>query len=100
MEARLADLAPATSLLAAARLQRQLTVEEAARRAGLPQNEVEWLEESRLYRFRSSDDALLAALLYASALGIEHREARELAGLPVAHLPPTANPLARLAVAG
>ena len=40
-----------------------------------------WLEEGRVYRFRTPDDALLALLLYATALGIDHREARELAGL-------------------
>ncbi len=78
------------SPLAAARLRRQLTVEEAARRAGIPSDEVRWLEEGRVYRFRTPDAALAAMMVYASALGIEHREARELAGLPV---PPT--PLGR-----
>jgi transcriptional regulator with XRE-family HTH domain len=71
------------SPFARARLQRQLTVEEAARRAGLTPDQVEWLEAARVYRFPSADDALLAALLYASALGVEQREARALAGLPV-----------------
>jgi transcriptional regulator with XRE-family HTH domain len=70
------------SPLAKARLQRQLTVEETARRAGLSAEEVQWLEEGRVYRFPSPDDALLATLLYATALGIEAAEARELAGLP------------------
>ncbi|MDX6489217.1 MAG: LytR cell envelope-related transcriptional attenuator [Gaiellaceae bacterium] len=71
------------SPLARARLQRQLTVDEAARRAGLSTDQVEWLEDGRVYRFPSTDDALIAALLYTSALGIDHREARALAGLPV-----------------
>jgi transcriptional regulator with XRE-family HTH domain len=70
------------SPLARARLQRQLTVEETARRAGLSVEEVRWLEEGRVYRFPSPDDALLATLLYATALGIDASEARELAGLP------------------
>ena len=86
------------SPLAAARLKRQLTVEEAARRAGLTPDEVTWLEEARVYRFPSTDAALLATLLYASALGIDHREARLLAGLPVPPLPPEANRIGRLAV--
>jgi transcriptional regulator with XRE-family HTH domain len=71
------------SPLARARLHRQLTVEEAARRAGLTTDEVRWLEEGRVYRFASPDDALLAAVLYGTAIGIHNREARELAGLPV-----------------
>jgi transcriptional regulator with XRE-family HTH domain len=74
------------SPFARARLQRQLTVEAAARRAGLSPDQVEWLEEARVYRFPSADDALIAALLYASALGIDQREARTLAGLPVSAL--------------
>jgi transcriptional regulator with XRE-family HTH domain len=71
------------SPLARARLHRQLTVEEAARRAGLGAEEVRWLEEGRVYRFESVDDALVAATLYVTALGLDHREARALAGLPV-----------------
>jgi transcriptional regulator with XRE-family HTH domain len=70
------------SPLARARLHRQLTVEETARRAGLSAEEVRWLEEGRAYRFPSVDDALLAALLYATGLGIDAAEARRLAGLP------------------
>ena len=77
------DRSPDQSPLARARLQRQLTIEEAARRAGLSTDQVEWLEDGRVYRFPSTDDALVAALLYASALGIDHREARALAGVPV-----------------
>ena len=85
------------SPLAAARLLRQLTVEEAARRAGLSPEEAEWLEEGRVYRFRTTGEALAAAVVYASALEVTHREAREVAGLPVGHLAASANPLARIA---
>jgi transcriptional regulator with XRE-family HTH domain len=84
------------SALARARLHRQLTVEELARRAGISVEEVRWLEEGRVYRFAQPDDALAATLLYASALGIENREARELAGIAVPPLPAERNPLSRL----
>jgi LytR cell envelope-related transcriptional attenuator len=83
------------SPLARARVHRQLTVDEAARRAELSPEEVQWLEEGRLYRFPTADRAILATVLYASALGIEHREALELAGLPVPPLPFQANPWRR-----
>jgi hypothetical protein len=72
-----------TAPLAAARLRRQLTVESAAKLARLTPDEVTWLEEGRLYRFPSSDSALLALLLYSTGLGIGRREARQLAGLPI-----------------
>jgi LytR cell envelope-related transcriptional attenuator len=72
-----------TPPLAAARMRRQLTVESAAKLARLTPEEVSWLEEGRLYRFPSSDSALLALLLYSTGLGISRREARRLAGLPV-----------------
>ncbi|MDX6467947.1 MAG: LytR cell envelope-related transcriptional attenuator, partial [Gaiellaceae bacterium] len=102
--ARTLDVAPVLaadeSPLARARVHRQLTVDEAARRADLPPEEVQWLEEGRLYRFPTPDRALLATVLYASALGIEHREACELAGLPVPPLPFVANPWRRLAAVG
>jgi transcriptional regulator with XRE-family HTH domain len=88
------------SPLARARLQRQLTVEETARRAGITEDEVRWLEEGRVYRFPRPDDALAATVLYASALGIDNREARELAGLPVPPLPIERNPLPRVVVIG
>jgi transcriptional regulator with XRE-family HTH domain len=88
------------SALARARLHRQLTVEETARRAGISVEEVRWLEEGRVYRFPRPDDALAATVLYASALGIDNREARELAGLPVPPLPIERNPLPRLVVLG
>jgi transcriptional regulator with XRE-family HTH domain len=71
------------SPLARARVQRQLTIDEAARRAGLTAEEVAWIEDGRLYRFGSSEKATLALLLYATALDISRREARRLAGLPV-----------------
>src|SRR3954447_17634761 len=83
------------SPLARARVHRKLTVEEAAKRADLPEEQVQWLEEGRLYRFPTADHALLATLLYATALGIDHREVQELAGLPVEPLPLRMNPLRR-----
>jgi transcriptional regulator with XRE-family HTH domain len=82
------------SPLAHARLKRQLTIDEAAKRAGVAPEEVHWLEEGRLYRFPTPDRALLVTLLYATALGVDHREALELAGLPTPPLP--ANPLRRI----
>jgi transcriptional regulator with XRE-family HTH domain len=88
------------SPLARARVHRQLTVEETARRAGLSVEQAQWLEEGRVYRFPSPDDALLAALLYGTALGIDNREARELAGLPVPTAPVQRNPIPRLIVLG
>jgi transcriptional regulator with XRE-family HTH domain len=88
------------SPLARARLHRQLTVEETARRAGISAEEVRWLEEGRVYRFPRPDDALIATVLYASALGMDNREARELAGLPVPPLPVERNPVPRLVVIG
>ena len=72
-------VSPLTSL----RLQRKLTVEEAAKRAALWPDQVEWLEGGRLYRFPSSEAAVMALLRYATSLGIDHREARRLSGLPV-----------------
>ena len=84
------------SPLARARLQRQLTVEETAKRAGITTEEVRWLEEGRVYRFPRPDDALLATALYATALELENREARELAGLPVPLQPVERNPIPRV----
>jgi LytR cell envelope-related transcriptional attenuator len=77
------------SALARARVHRQLTVDEAAKRAGLTSEEVGWIEDGRLYRFGSSEKATLALLLYATALGVSRREARRLAGLPL--LEPTSS---------
>jgi transcriptional regulator with XRE-family HTH domain len=85
------------SRLAQARLARQLPVREAAAKAGLTEDEVAWLEEGRVYRFRTPDDALLALMLYTSALEIDHWEARQLAGLPVGPRPFRANPRKRVA---
>src|SRR5882757_9072804 len=82
------------SPLAHARLKRQLTIDEVAKRAGVAPEELHWLEEGRLYRFPTPDRALLVTLLCATALGIDHREALDLAGLPTPPLP--ANPLRRL----
>jgi hypothetical protein len=102
--ARTLEAAPPPSVdespLAHARLHRQLTVDEAARRADISPDEVQWLEEGRLYRFPTPDRALLATILYATALGIEHREALQLAGLPAPPLPFVANPWRRLGAVG
>jgi hypothetical protein len=73
----------AVSPLGAARLRRRLTVEEAAARARMQVDQVKSLEENCMYRFGSNADALAAALVYATALGISEREARQIAGLPV-----------------
>jgi hypothetical protein len=91
---------PARSPLARARVHRQLTAEETARRAGISAEELRWLEEGRIYRFAHSDRAMLATILVASALGIAHREALELAGLPVPPRPLQDNPWRRLAAVG
>src|SRR6266849_10002525 len=88
------------SPLARARLHRQLTIEETARRAGITAEEVRWLEEGRVYRFPKPDDALIATALYATALGLDNREARELAGLPVPAQPVERDPLRRPLVVG
>ncbi len=84
--------------LTALRLQRKLTVDEAAQRAALWPDQVEWLEEGRLYRFPSSNAAVLALLRYATSLGIDHREARRLSGLPVE--PPPRRPIGRWIATG
>jgi hypothetical protein len=79
--------------LTSLRLQRKLTIEEAAKKASLWPEQVEWLEEGKLYRFTGQETAVLALLRYATALGIDHREARSLSGLPVE--PPTRRPVGR-----
>lgn len=76
------EVTTASSALAATRLRRRLTIEEAARRSGLAAEQIAWLEEGRLYRFATSDEAIAATILYAATLGIEPAEARELAGRP------------------
>jgi transcriptional regulator with XRE-family HTH domain len=87
------------SPLASARLQRKLTVDEAARRAGISPEQIRWLEEGRVYRFPVADDALIAVVLYATALGIEQDEARTLARLPVEPKPPRVSRTRVVAVA-
>jgi LytR cell envelope-related transcriptional attenuator/helix-turn-helix protein len=93
-----AEAADKSSALTALRLQRKLTIEEAAKRAALWPEQVEWLEEGRLYRFPSSETAVLAIMRYATALGIDHREARALSGMPVE--PPARRPVGRWLAAG
>jgi hypothetical protein len=73
----------ASSPLVAARLRRRLTLEEAAALAHLEVDDIKSLEESRTYRFPTTADAIAATVVYASALGITEREARELAGMSV-----------------
>lgn len=90
------ELVSGRSALASARLRRSLTVEEAARRAGLPPDQISWLEEGRVYRFPSTDHAIEATLMLAAALEIDRREARQLAGLPVPPRPLDVNPASRL----
>ena len=82
-----------SSSLAGLRLQRKLTIEEAAKRAALWPDQVQWLEDGRLYRFPSSEAAVLALLRYTTALGIDEREAKRLSGLPAG--PPPVKPLGR-----
>jgi len=85
-------------VLAVLRMRRKLSVEEAAKRAALWPDQVEWLEEGRLSRFPTSEAAVLALIRYATWLGIDHREARRLSGLPVE--PPRRKQLARWLAAG
>ena len=87
-----------TSPLTTLRLQRKLTVEEAAKRAALWPEQVEWIEEGKLYRFQGQDTAVLAVLRYATSLGIDHREARRLSGMPVE--PPAPRLIGRWVAAG
>jgi len=93
-----AEAAEKSSALTSLRLQRKLTIEEAAKRAALWPEQVEWLEEGRLYRFPSTETAVLALLRYATALGIDHREARALSGMAVE--PPSRRPVGRWIAAG
>jgi hypothetical protein len=72
-----------SSPLAALRIRRRMTVEEAAARSGLSVEDVRCLEERRIYRFPSVDRALVATLVYATALGLSRREARGLAQMPL-----------------
>ncbi len=77
------DAIPEPSPLKDARERRELTLRAVALRTGLTEEEVEWLEEGRIYRFPSQSAAIMAAVVYATALGIDKAEARKLAGLPV-----------------
>src|SRR5437763_1250360 len=70
------DAVPQPSPLRQARERRDLTVRAVALRSGLTEEEIDWLEESRIYRFPSQRAAILAAVLYRSALGIDKAEAR------------------------
>src|SRR3954470_10382316 len=93
-----ADSGEGASPLTTARLQRKLTVEEAAKRAALWPEQVEWLEGGRLYRSPGYQIAVMALLRYATSLGIDHREARRLSGMPVE--PPPRRPIGRWIAAG
>ena len=77
------DAIPQPSPLAQARERRDLTVKQVAYRSGLTEEQIEWLEDGRLYRFPSQSAAALAVVLYSTGLGIDRYEARRLAGLPV-----------------
>jgi transcriptional regulator with XRE-family HTH domain len=86
------------SPLQGARLERGLSAEQLSVRSGLRLEEIEWLEEGRLFRFPSQNAAMLAAVVYATALGVDRPEARRLAGLPSHGNPFRVNPVARLLV--
>jgi transcriptional regulator with XRE-family HTH domain len=77
------DAIPQASPLREARERRELTPRAVALRSGLTEEEIEWLEEGRIYRFPSQSAAILAAVVYATTLGVDRAEARRLAGLPV-----------------
>lgn len=77
------DAIPEPSPLAEAREHHDLSIKQVAYRSGLREEEIQWLEEGRIYRFPSQNQAILAAILYASAVGIDRYEARRLAGLPL-----------------
>jgi len=77
------DAVPEPSPLADARERHGLSITQVAYRTGLSEQEIEWLEEGRLYRFPSQNQAVLSAVVYATAVGIDRSEARRLAGLPV-----------------
>jgi transcriptional regulator with XRE-family HTH domain len=93
------DATPESSPLAEAREHHNLSIKQVAYRSGLSEEEIEWLEEGRIYRFPSQNQAILAAVLYASTVGIDRYEARRLAGLPVVGIS-RANAKARLIVVG
>ena len=93
-----AESSAQTSPLTTLRLQRKLTIEQAAKRAALWPEQLEWIEEGKLYRFQGQHTAVLALLRYATALGIDQREARGLSGMPVE--PPARRPVGRWLAAG
>jgi transcriptional regulator with XRE-family HTH domain len=94
------DAVPQPSPLAEARERRDLSIKQVAYRTGLSEQEIQWLEDGRLYRFPSQNAAVLAAVVYATALGIDRWEARRLAGLPVAPGGFRVNAKVRLIVVG
>jgi transcriptional regulator with XRE-family HTH domain len=77
------DAVPEPSPLAEARERHGLSVTQVAYRTGLSEEEIEWLEEGRLYRFPSQNQAILSGIVYATAVGIDRFEARRIAGLPL-----------------
>jgi hypothetical protein len=93
------DTIPQPSPLREARERRELTPRAVALRSGLTEEEIEWLEEGRMYRFPSQSAAIMAAVVYATAIGIDRAEARRLAGLPVGRRL-NVNARARLVVVG
>lgn len=93
------DAVPQRSPLREVRERRGLSVAHVAYRTGLSESEIEWLDDGRLYRFPSQNQALLAGIVYATAIGVDRYEARRLAGLPVAGRL-RVNAKARLAVVG
>jgi transcriptional regulator with XRE-family HTH domain len=93
------DAVPQPSPLAEARERHGLSITQVAYRTGLSEQEIEWLEEGRLYRFVSQNQAILAAIVYATAVGIDRSEARRLAGLPMTGVV-RVNAKARLVVVG
>lgn len=93
------DAIPERSPLAEAREHHDLSVKQVAYRSGLSEEEIEWLEDGRIYRFPSQNQAILAAILYANAVGIDRYEARRLAGLPLVGIS-RVNARARLIVVG
>jgi transcriptional regulator with XRE-family HTH domain len=94
------DAIPQPSPLADARSRRDLSIKQVAYRSGLSEEQIEWIEEGRLYRFPSQNAAILAAVVYATALGIDRFEARRLAGLPLTGGGFRVNARARLIVVG
>jgi transcriptional regulator with XRE-family HTH domain len=77
------DAVPEPSPLAEARERHGLSVTQVAYRTGLSEEQIEWLEEGRLYRFASQNQAILSGIVYATAVGIDRFEARRIAGLPL-----------------